>query len=225
MKGKRLRHKDWRISLRLKKVKEKIQNRKSKIQNGVALGLLLLLPVGGCGYQFSGKGGGFPQDVRTVFIESFGNRTKEVGLDGEFIAALKSEFRQKGQLQIVDRVEEADAVLTGVVRQIDTRTVGINRFDEALQYEMLLTVDMSLRRRSPDELLWRTQGARFAEVYAGSRGAVVTTSSDFRSRSLNPGDVRQLTDIQLTETLKQQTRGRLIEAAAHDLHTRLLEMF
>jgi len=210
-----------------------IQNPKSKtcpergrrIQNWVVVGLFLLMVVEGCGYHFSGRGESFPKDIRTVFIEPFVNRTREVGLDRELMTALKIELHQKGQLQVVGRLDEADAVLSGVLRVFDSRVVGINRHDEALQYEMVLTLDMSFRRRSPDQLLWRTQGAKFTDLYVGSRGAVVTTSPDFRSRTLNPGDVRQLTDIQLTETAKQDARGRLMESAAHDLHSRLLEMF
>jgi hypothetical protein len=205
------------------KGKRKKEKGKNKIR--LAAFLFLMVLAMGCGYHFSGRGEAFPDDVRTVFIESFVNRTREVGLDKEFTTALKIEMHQKGQLRVVSRLEEADAVLSGVLRVFDGRVVGVNRLDEALQYELVFTLDMSLRRRSPDQLLWRTQGAKFTDLYVGSRGAVVTTSPAFRSRTLNPGDMRQLTDIQLTETAKQDARGRLMESAAHDLHTRLLEMF
>lgn len=204
----------------------KTQKAKGKIQNRFTpIGLSLLLLGMGCGYGFGGKGAEFPKDVRTVFVESFVNRTREVGIDREVTSALKSELHQKEQLRVVDRLEEADAILSGVVRSFDSRVVGVNRRDEAIQLEMVLVLDMSLRRRSPDELLWRTQGVRFSELYSGSRGAVVTTSSDFKSQPLNPADVRQFTDVQLTETLKQETRDRLAERAAREMHLRLLEMF
>lgn len=204
-----------------------MEGKKQKEKNNIpraALWLLLAAAMG-CGYHFSGRGEAFPDDIRTVFIESFVNRTREVGLDKEFTTALKIEMHQKGLLRVVNRLEEADAVLSGVLRGFDSRVVGVNRFDEALQYELVFALDMSFRRRSPDQLLWRTQGAKFTDLYVGSRGAVVTTSPDFRSRTLNPGDVRQLTDIQLTETAKQDARGRLLESAARDLHARLVEMF
>ena len=204
--------------------KFKIQNLKFNIPPMLAL-CVALAAAAGCGYQFSGKGEEFPKDIRTVFVEPFLNRTREVGLEREFTAVLKSELHQRGQLQMVDSLEQADAILSGVVRRFDSRVVGVNRHDEALQFEMVLVVDMSLRRRSPDQLLWRTQGARFSDLFAGARGAVVTTSSDFRSRTLNPEDVRQFTDIQFSETLQQDARGRLMQAAARDLHSRLLEMF
>jgi outer membrane lipopolysaccharide assembly protein LptE/RlpB len=187
--------------------------------------LVLTALAAGCGYQLTGRGEAFPRDVRTVFVDPLVNRTKEIGVEREMTTALKSELSRMGQLKVVERLEEADAVLSGVVRSIDARVIGINRHDEALQYELLLVIDMNLRRRSPDELLWRTQGARFTELYAGSRASVVTTSAESRARGVNPSDVRQLTDVQLTESMKDEARSRLIETAAHDLHTRLLQLF
>jgi hypothetical protein len=84
---------------------------------------------------------------------------------------------------------------------------------------------MNLRRRNPDEVLWRTRGARLTEVYSASRGSVVTTSSEFKSGTLNSSDVRRFTDIQLTETLSLDTRERLVERFARELQQRLLDMF
>ena len=105
--GKTLRRR--RISLRLKKAKGKRQNWLA------SPALFLLLIVWGCGYQFAGKGEGFPKDVHSVFVEPFVNRTREVGLEREVTTALKSELRQKGQLRVVDRLEDADAVLSGEI--------------------------------------------------------------------------------------------------------------
>jgi outer membrane lipopolysaccharide assembly protein LptE/RlpB len=205
------------------KAKAKVKNSKLKINNLVVVFVLLL--GGGCGYQFSGRGEAFPTDVRTVFVETLVNRSREVGIESELSSALRSELRQRGQLQVVDSLERADAVLSGVVRSFDSRVVAVNREDEVLQFEMVLIVDMNLRRRSPDELLWRTQGARLTELHSGSRAAVVTSSSGFKSGTLNPGDVRRLTDIQLIETLKQDAREQLVERFSRELHQRLMELF
>ena len=207
-------------------LKSKIPNPKSKIGGGAAvLGLLSVLSGVGCGYQFSGMGEGLPKDVRSVFVEPFINRSRDVGIEREMTTALRGEFYQRRQIQFVDRVEEADAILSGVIRSFDSRVVAVNRHDEVLQFETALVVDMTLRRRNPDEVLWRTQGTRLTELHAGSRGAVVTTSSDFKRGTLNPVDVRELTDIQLTETLSREARERIVGKFARELHQRLMEMF
>jgi len=196
-------------------------------RNKIFLAAMVLLAAlaAGCGYQFTGRGDAFPRDVRTVFVDPLVNRSKEIGVEREMTTLLKSELNRMGQLKVVDRLDDADAVLSGVIRQFDSRVVGVNRHDEALQYELLMIVDMTLRRRSPDEILWRTQGARFTDVYAGSRASVVTTSPESRALGYQSSDLRRFTDVQLTETTREQARTRLLGAATHDLQTRLLELF
>lgn len=201
----------------------KIQNRKLKIQNWAVV--VSLLWAVGCGYQFSGRGEGFPKDVQTIFFEPFVNRTRDVGIEREITSALKSEFYRRGRLRVVDRLDQADATLSGVVRSLDNRVVGVNRHDEALQFEAVMVVDVHLRRRAPDELLWRSEGTRLTEVYGGSRAAVVTSSSEFARGTLDPGDLRRLTDVQLTEASSREARGRLVDRLARELHQRLMEMF
>jgi hypothetical protein len=66
---------------------------------------------------------------------------------------------------------------------------------------------------------------RLSRIYSGSRAAVVTTSSEFKTGTLNAADVRRLTDIQLTEAANREARERLIAGFAEDLRQRLMEMF
>jgi len=203
-----------------------MKNLNLKIRNyAVVIGIVLASVGGGCGYQFSTTGEGFPKDVRTVFVAPFVDTTRDVGIDREITSALRSEFRRRGEIRLADRLEDADAIITGVVRSLATRVVSVNKNDEVLQYEVALVVDLSLRRRSPDELLWRTQGIRLVETYSGSRGAVVTTSSKFQRGTLNASDVPQFIDIQLSETLEYRARGQLVEQFARRLYQRVVEMF
>ncbi len=203
-----------------------MKNLNFKIRNyAVVIGIVLASVGGGCGYQFSTTGEGFPKDVRTVFVAPFVDTTRDVGIDREITSALRSEFRRRGEIRLADRLEDADAIITGVVRSLATRVVSVNKNDEVLQYEVALVVDLSLRRRSPDELLWRTQGIRLVETYSGSRGAVVTTSSKFQRGTLNASDVPQFIDIQLSETLEYRARGQLVEQFARKLYQRVVEMF
>ena len=60
---------------------------------------------------------------------------------------------------------------------------------------------------------------------AGSRAAVVTTSSEFRTGTLSSSNVRQLTDIQLTEIENRMMHNQLMERFARELYQRVMEMF
>lgn len=193
-----------------------------------ALRLLVLLvatALVGCGYQFVGDSSLLPKEARTIYVDAFVNRSRDVGLDKELATALRGEFYRRGQLKIVDSAEQADLILSGVIRSLDSHVATVNRKDEVLQYESILILDVNLRRREPNEILWRGQGVRLNQIYGGSRAAVVTTSSEFHTGTLNSTDVRRMTDIQLTELDRRAMRDELMEQFARELHQRVTEMF
>jgi hypothetical protein len=188
--------------------------------------MMIVAPLGGCGYQFVGESSLLPKEARTIYVEPFVNRSRDVGLDKELTTALRGEFYRRGQLKIVDSAEQADLILSGVIRSLDSTVASVNQDDEVLQYDSLLIMDVTLRRHEPNEILWRGQGVRLNQVYAGSRAAVVTTSSAFQSTgTLNSTDVSRLTDIQLTELDRRAIRDRLMEQFARELYQRVTEMF
>jgi hypothetical protein len=189
------------------------------------VGGILAMTLGGCGYQLVGEGTMLPKDAKTIYVDPFLNRTRDVGIEKELTSALRGEFYRRGQLRVVDQAEQADIILSGVIRSLESSVASVNRRDEVLQYESVLNLDVTLRRREPNEILWRGQGIRLTELHGGSRAAIVTTSSEFRTGTLNSTDVRRMTDIQLTEVEKRDVRNRLMERFAKELHQRVMEMF
>jgi hypothetical protein len=189
------------------------------------LALTVAAALAGCGYQFVGESSLLPKEARTIYVDAFVNRSRDVGLDKELTTALRGEFYRRGQLKIVDSAEQADLILSGVIRSLDSHVATVNRKDEVLQYESVLVLDVNLRRREPNEILWRGQGVRLNQIYGGSRAAVVTTSSEFHTGTLNATDVRRMTDIQLTELDRRAIRDQLMEQFARELHQRVTEMF
>ena len=184
-----------------------------------------VIALAGCGYQFVGESSILPPNTRTIYVETFVNRSREVGMDKELALALRGEIYRRGNLQMVQHSEQADVILSGVIRSLESRVASVNRDDEVLQYESALTLDVTLRRRQPNEILWRGQGLRLTELHSGSRAAVVTTSSEFRTGTLNSSDVRRLTDIQLTEIEARMVQGQLMDRFAKELYQRVMEMF
>ncbi len=191
--------------------------------SGWLIGLLLI--ADGCGYQFVGQSSLLPKDARTIYVEPFINGTRDVGIDKELTTATRGQFYRYGELQVVDSAEHADVILSGVIRSLNSSVFSVNRDNEVLQYEAVMILDVTLRRREPDEILWRGQGVRLNQVYAGSRAAVVTTSSEFATQTLNTTDVRRMTDIQLTEAERSKVREGLMEQFARDLRQRIIETF
>lgn len=193
--------------------------------SGLSIAAAVLATLNACGYQFVGESSLLPKDAKTMYVEPFVNRSRDVGVEKELTTALRGEFYRRGQLKVVDSSEQADVILSGVIRSLDSNVATVNRKDEVLQYESVLILDVTLRRREPNEILWRGQGVRLNQVYGGSRAAVVTTSSEFRTGTLNALDVQRMTDIQLTEVERRAVRDQLMEQFAKELHQRVIEMF
>jgi hypothetical protein len=128
-------------------------------------------------------------------------------------------------VRLVDQPEQADAIVSGVVRSLESQVASVNREDEVLQYEAILVLDVTMRRRQPSEIVWRGAGTRLTQIYGGSRAAIVTSSSEFRTGTLNATDVRRLTDVQLTEIQAREVRRDLMDRFARELHERLTETF
>jgi len=194
----------------------------------LALRLLVLAGLvlqSGCGYRFVADSSLLPKDARTIFVEPFVNRSRDVGLEKELASAMRSEFYRRGPLRVVDQSELADVIVSGVIRPLENTVASVNSFDEVLQYLSAMIVDMTLRQRETNLVLWRGDAIRLSEFYAGSRAAVVPTSSDFRTGTLNTSDVRRLTDVQLTEAERKDTRNQLMERFAKELYQRIMEMF
>src|SRR5436189_124784 len=126
--------------------------------------MMTVAPLGGCDYQFVGESSLIPKDARTIYVEPFVNRSRDVGMEKELTTALRGEFYRRGQLTVVEGSEQADLILTGVIRSIERNVASVNRRDEVLQYESVLVLDVTLRRREPNEILWRGQGLRITEV-------------------------------------------------------------
>jgi Lipopolysaccharide-assembly len=189
------------------------------------LGLLALSLACGCGYQFVGESSLLPKDARSIYVEPFINRSRDVGLDKELTTAMRGEFYRRGELRVVDTPEQADIILAGTIRSLDSTVATVNREDEVLQYEAVMILDVTVRRREPDQILWRGQAVRLNQIYGGSRAAVVTTSSEFRTGTLDVSDVRRMTDIQLTESERRAVREQLMEQFARELRQRIVEMF
>ena len=187
----------------------------------MAVGLL----VGACGYRFVDSDAGLPEDVRTVYVEPFINRTRVVGLEDGLARALRRELSGQPRPRVGERPDEADAILSGVIRNYETRNVSVNRFDEVLQVEARFDVEATLRRRQSKEVLWPRRILRFREVYDAARGAVVPGSSGFLGNTLNLEEVSQLADARLAEDSRARARKRLLERFARLIRQRMAEGF
>lgn len=185
----------------------------------------ITLVVAACGYRLVGTEVRIPGDIRSLHVGNFENRSRQFGLDLQLAVALEREFLRRGVLRVEEEPGGGDGELTGTIRSFQTRPVAFDAKDEALRYEAELTLDIVLRRRRDQAVLWEQSGLQELEEYTVAARVIVPSTSQFQRGTLAVGDIRRLTDIQLAETEKRLAIERLITSTARDVHDRLLDDF
>jgi outer membrane lipopolysaccharide assembly protein LptE/RlpB len=183
--------------------------------------LLFALLSSGCGYHLAGAGN-LPQDVQRVSFAEFENETLEVGAEKEFQWALEREFRNHGGITVT---EDGEGIVNAVLRRLDLRPLSFDRRDQVLEYEVVVVFDISLTHRDSGQVLWQANNVRVTSDYSAIPQVVVTTSPEFQRGTLNPEDLRGLTDVQFSETQRRRAVERLFAAAAREVYFRLGDDF
>lgn len=183
--------------------------------------LVLALLSSGCGYHFTGSGT-LPQGIQRVSVAEIDNQTLETGSEKELQWALEREFRNRGGVTVAD---EGEGVLNVTMRQLDLRPLSFDSRDQVLEYEVTLLLDVILTHRETGQTIWQANNLRVASDYSAVPQVVVTTSPEFQQGTLNPEDLRGLTDIQFSETQKQTAIERLFTVAAREVVVRLSDNF
>src|SRR5580700_4184796 len=109
--------------------------------------LAAMLFACGCGYSFGASGTNLPPTAQTIYISRFTNRTRQTGLNDEFMVYLKDEVASHKRLSIVDDPSQADLTLSGQVTQSLAVPNAFNSVLEPTQYGETLIVRAWLHDR------------------------------------------------------------------------------
>ncbi len=192
-----------------------------------ATGLAASITLAGCGYHLAGTVTGLPEDVQSISVGTITNRSREHGLEKTLAFALEHEIHERQHFQMVQDPGGGDAILSGSIRDIQTRPVAYDSNDLAVQYEIELILDLTLVRKSDGRVLWHTSRLQETDEYAASPTVVVTTSPEFQQGTLDPANVQdpELSNIQLAETERRNAIKRLLQHAVRDVYNQMVENF
>src|SRR5262249_36561304 len=130
--------------------------------------LIALFVLAGCGYHLAGERSGLPDDVRSVRVGTIHNRSREHGLEKTLAFALEREIHERGRFRMEQDPGGGDAVLSGTIRDVTVRPVAFDANDIAVQYEIVLTVDLTLTRERDGHVLWHVKALRESDEYSTS---------------------------------------------------------
>jgi outer membrane lipopolysaccharide assembly protein LptE/RlpB len=163
----------------------------------VALGVVLA--AAGCGYHLARRGTELPADVGTLAVPVFKNETYEPGVEDLVTDALVREFERHRWVRIVPAAE-ADAVLTGVLKDFVTVPIAFATKDYAVEFRARARCKVQVRSRA-GKVLWEDKDVAVDAEYEATP------------------------DIFASETNKRRAIARLAADLAEEVHDRLFDGF
>ena len=136
------------------------------MRSAAAFSCVLLL-LSGCGYGMVRYGGGLGE-VRTVAIDTPRNDSYEAGIEFVVADALRREFLRRRAPRVVKDPDAADLVLSGSVLPIRAGSRSFSSVVQALEYEVVLEVDLQARRSDGSEVPIDRRAMRESERYLAS---------------------------------------------------------
>ena len=190
-----------------------------------ALSISLCLLIAGCGYQFAASGSNLPSTARTIYVERFSNRTRQTGINDQFMRYVKDEIAGHRRLTLVDTPRDADLELTGEIAQKNNLPSAFNSVLEPTIYNEVLLVRASLRDKRTDKVIWSTNGMSDTERFPVTSQSVVSTTPGFLQQNLRARDISRMTDIQVAQTQEWSSRDQMMTNLAKRMYDSMASGF
>ena len=162
--------------------------------------LICAVLMSGCGYHLARYANPMLDDIDTVAVPYFSNRTFEPEAETIFTTAFVNEFVEGRRLEVV-RPADADVVLRGTIRKLQEETIAFNRDDKALEYRIHAVLDVVLEKRLSGEVLWKRKSLYHSEEFLVSD------------------------DIIFSEAAKRAALQRLADDLAERVHDSIMQGF
>jgi outer membrane lipopolysaccharide assembly protein LptE/RlpB len=192
----------------------------------VAVAAALLLGLADCGYHFPGEGRTLPGGATSIYVAKFENRTRDAGLENYLLESMQAEVSRRGQFTLTKNRADAQLALEGAILSLDTVPVAFTSNDQAVQYQTFMTISAALKNTKSGATAWRISALRETDSYGAVANTVVTDAPGFLSTSgLNPNDLAQLSDVQVSEAQQGEALDRVLENTSRDLYNAMVENF
>ena len=140
----------------------------AKLFCGCGLALVAILSLPGCGYHVAGKASRLPQNVHSIAVPTFQNKSQSYRIEAKLTAAVVREFNARTRYRIVSDPANADATLLGSVlgTQIEPLTYD-SRTGRASSGVITIRMSVTLTG-SHGEVLFRNPNYLFRDEYQAS---------------------------------------------------------
>jgi outer membrane lipopolysaccharide assembly protein LptE/RlpB len=146
----------------------------------LAISLLFVLALAGCGYHTVNSAVHLPKTVHTLAVPTFANRTQSFHTEVAFTNAVIREFTSRTPYKVLatDKPDAADAVLDGTVNTFQVIPLTYNvQTGQSSSY--LITVNASVRLLDRDKrVLYENKTYTFRQQYQTTQDLVSFVQED-----------------------------------------------
>ncbi|MEN6429124.1 MAG: LPS assembly lipoprotein LptE [Phycisphaerales bacterium] len=148
--------------------------------------LCLVLAAGGCGRSTGYSNASlFPNEVESVYVEMFDNRSFRRGTEFTFSNALAKQIETQTPYKVVSSRDRADSVMGGQLVAINESILTLERdLGRALEKEVLLTAVVNWKSLKSGKLMINSQTVTAAATYSEFQGQDFTYASAVAANKL-----------------------------------------
>ncbi len=127
--------------------------------------LMILFLLTGCGYHLVGKGSILPEHIKVIAIPYLDNDSSNSDISQRITENLSKEFSRRGNYNITNAVDDADAVLQGKILSYTSKAISFDSESRAERYEIRVEAEIFFRDLREGELIWENKEIAFREEY------------------------------------------------------------
>lgn len=107
--------------------------------------LIVCLTFFQCGYHLRGTGSSLPPHIKMLNVPMFANRTTRFELDLKLTQKVIDEMVARGEVEITDETDTADAILIGEILRFQAMPIGFGEDATADRYNITIVAKVILR--------------------------------------------------------------------------------
>jgi len=129
------------------------------------IAISLTLAFVGCGYKISGSGKYLPDNIKTIAIPDFENKTTKAEAEQFVTFAIRDEFIKRSSMKLVDQTYEADAVLEGKIIKFTVKPLSYSYLGSTNQYTVRIILNIKLINLKDNTIIYSNKNISFTEDY------------------------------------------------------------
>ena len=119
--------------------------------------LLLVSAIISCGYTFAPQGEHIDSRIKNIYVEPFGNKTAQAEIENFMRTAFIDQIIQNSRFKAVPNIEQADAIISGNILNLNTKTLSHRKSILAAEERMTVTLEAAFREKDSGKILWSSR--------------------------------------------------------------------